>query len=106
MTRQFPQTAVFILALVWLTACAAETQWSKSGSNASQMLRDRSQCRSWASTEAEKEYQLDRETLRYSPSDSGNNHRARMMAFSAKKRLKQLIEQCMQQNGYQKIRRQ
>jgi hypothetical protein len=98
--------SILLLSVIWLTACAAETYWSKSGSSASQMLRDRSHCRSLATTEVDKEHQLDQQSLRYNPSNSGNsNYRAQMMAFSANKRLNQLTAHCMKQSGYQKTRR-
>ncbi len=93
-----------MFVIVWLSACAAETQWSKSGASAAQMLRDRAQCRDRASIQAEKELQLDQESLRYETSGSGEDYRARMMIFSAKKRRNQLIERCMHQSGYQKVK--
>jgi len=106
MAPRFLQFSILLLSVISLTACTAETYWSKSGSSSSQMLRDQSHCQNLATTEVEKEYQLDQESRRYSPSDSGNNsYRAQMMVFSANKRLNQLIARCMKQSGYQKTRR-
>jgi len=92
------------MAALSLSACAAEIQWSKPGSGAAQMLRDQAYCRNLASIEAEKELRLDQESLRHSPSDSGEGHRARMMAFNALKHRNRLVERCMYQHGYQKAK--
>jgi len=96
--------ALCLLAAFWLASCAAETQWSKSGTNAAQMFRDLAQCRDLASIQAEKELRLDQESLRPETSGSGEDYRARMMIFSARKRRIQLTERCMRQSGYQKVK--
>ena len=104
MALRFVHSAFLILAATSLIACATEAQWSKSGTNATQMFRDLAQCRDLASIQAEKELRLDQQTLRDETSGSGEGHRARMMIFSAKKRRIQLTERCMRQSGYQKVK--
>ncbi len=104
MAQRLIQSIIVLFAGFYLTACAGNTQWSKPGTGVTQMLRDQARCRNLASIEAEKELQLDQQTLRHSPSDSHDNYRAQMMTFEAIKYRTRLTEQCMHQRGYQKIK--
>ncbi|MEQ8195580.1 MAG: hypothetical protein RIB59_13930 [Rhodospirillales bacterium] len=91
--------------LLLLAACATDTQWVKSGTAPAQMFNDLADCRNWATIQAEKEYAIDRQSLRDTPIDSQRDlYRERMMAFEATKRRNALIERCMGERGYQKAR--
>jgi hypothetical protein len=106
MTSFRPKCAAVALISLVMAACAADTHWVKPGAEAPQMLRDLSDCRTWATTRSEQEYDLDRQTLRGTPIDAERDlYRERMMAFEATKRRDALIERCMNDRGYQKAGR-
>jgi hypothetical protein len=106
MTSFRPKCAAAALISLFMTACAADAHWVKPGTEAPQMLRDLSDCRTRATIQAEKEYDLDRQSLRGTPIDAERDlYRERMMAFEATKRRDALIERCMNDRGYQKAGR-
>ncbi|MEX2451161.1 MAG: hypothetical protein WD407_09930 [Rhodospirillales bacterium] len=106
MTSFRPNRAAVTLISLFMTACAADTQWAKPGVDAPQMLRDLSECRTRATIQAEKEYAIDQQSLRGTPIDAERDlYRERMMAFEATKRRNALTERCMNDRGYQKAGR-
>jgi hypothetical protein len=83
--------------------CAETRGWENPHVPQEQWSVDRSQCRTWAEQQADRDYALSQQADRGLNDDRGGQWASQMNLYSARQRQQELFESCMKQRGYRLV---
>ena len=93
---------IYILVIIFISACTNEMIWSKKNTNARKVTGDMLQCKAWAQEEAEKFYKINEESYYYRPNEKSSEYRKMILIFESQSQALKLTDYCMQRQGYKK----
>ena len=91
-----------VAALAGLAACAAPVQWEKPGVSGAEARKDTAQCRSFASSEAERRYGRDNPREDFGTDGPADRFQGTMARNDAVLFQNRVFNECMASQGYRK----
>lgn len=92
-----------VAALAGLAACAAPVQWEKPNVTGAEVRKDTAQCRSFASSEAERKYGRDIRADDGAVDGPANRFQGTMARNDAVLFQNRVFNECMASQGYRKV---